>query len=45
MTIAERYAGKVPEDEHETPFLVVHVPTTIISNFDLMLGHIVELTM
>ena len=26
MTIAERDSGKVPEDQHETPFLIVHVP-------------------
>ncbi len=26
MAIAERHSGKVPEDQHEAPFLVVHVP-------------------
>jgi len=26
VTVAEGYARKVPEDEHEAPFLVVHVP-------------------
>ena len=26
VAVGERHAGKVPEDQHETPLLVVHVP-------------------
>lgn len=41
MTVAERYAGKVPEDEHKSPFLVVHVPITIMSDFWFDISYIV----
>lgn len=27
MAVAERHASHVPENEHEAPFLEVHVPT------------------
>ena len=26
VAVAKWHTGKVPEDEHEAPFLVVHVP-------------------
>ena len=32
VAIGEGHAGKVPEDEHEAPFLVVHVPIRFISS-------------
>lgn len=32
MAIRQRYAGQVPEDQHETPFLVVHVPAQALVN-------------
>ena len=31
MAITEWYTSKVPEDEHEAPFLVVHIPGIIVS--------------
>ena len=31
MAIAERYARKVPENEHEAPLLVVHIPIIMFS--------------
>ena len=31
MAITEWYTGKIPEDEHEAPFLVVHIPGIIVS--------------
>ena len=31
MAITKRYTGDVPKDKHEAPFLVVHIPRTIVS--------------
>ena len=31
MAITEWYTSKIPEDEHEAPFLVVHIPGIIVS--------------
>ena len=35
MAITEWYTSKIPEDEHEAPFLVVHIPGIIVSNVSL----------
>lgn len=31
MAVAERYTSQVPKNQHEAPFLVVHVPVTPVS--------------
>ena len=31
VAVGEGHAGQVPEDEHEAPFLVVHVPVHLVS--------------
>lgn len=32
MAIRKGHACKIPEDEHETPFLVVHIPVLVRSD-------------
>ena len=29
VAVGEGHTGEIPEDEHEAPFLVVHVPTQV----------------
>lgn len=38
VAIAERYTGQVPEDEHEAPFLKVHVPIIRVRRIHLMMS-------
>lgn len=32
MAVRQRHSGQVPEDEHESPLLIVHVPVTNVRN-------------
>ena len=38
MAIAEWYTGKVPEDQHKTPLLIVHIPIIQISNVQILIS-------
>lgn len=29
MAVAQWHAGKIPEDQHEAPFLIIHIPAPV----------------
>lgn len=46
VAVAERYTSKIPEDKHEAPFLIVHIPgdqsVTSLNKSNICISHHVE---
>ena len=40
MAVAQGYAGQIPEDQHEAPFLIVHVPRKLERGDDSCKGNL-----